>query len=86
MDTRSEHQSPTDGPQFYSTVLPSRNRRNLLKTNDGAPFYPSQKPEGVIPTVRLDNAETGHIRYSFALWLQERTAPVRFSDHASEIP
>lgn len=65
---------------------PNRIRCNSLKMKDGASFYPSQKPEGVIPTVRLDNAETGHIRYSFALWLQERTAPVSFSDHASEIP
>lgn len=57
----------THRQHFYSTVLPSRTRRNLLKTNDGAPFYPSQKPKRVILTVRLDNAEIRHIRYSFAL-------------------
>jgi hypothetical protein len=92
---------PTHRWNFYSQVLPSRIRRNSLETKDGASFYPSQKPEGIIRVVpvrvtqlsgktegglRLDNAETGHIRYSFALWLQERTAPVSFSDHASEIP
>jgi hypothetical protein len=83
---------PTPGLHFYSQVLPSRTRRNSLETKDGATLYPSQQPEGIIHArvvkggLRLDNAETGHIRYSFALWLQERTAPVSFSDHASEIP
>ncbi len=68
---------------FYSTVLPSRTRRNSVKTNDGASFYPSQKPKGAILTGLLDNAESVHIRYLFALWLQERTARVSFTDHAS---
>lgn len=80
---------------------PNRIRCNSLKMTDGATFYSSQIPRGairvcVVPVrvtesdqpkmLRLDNAETGHIRYSFALWLQERTARVGFSNHASEIP
>jgi hypothetical protein len=77
---------PTHRWNFYSQVLPSRILRNSLKTNDGPSFYPSRKQKGAILTGLLDNPETGHIRCSFALWLQERTAPVSFSDHASEIP
>ena len=42
------HPPPTHGCHFCSTVLPSRTRCNSLKTNDGASFYPSQKPEGRI--------------------------------------
>ena len=73
---------------------PNRIRCNSLKMKDGATSYSSQIPRGGTRNywakaekgLRLDNRETGHIRYSFALWLQERAAPVSFSDHASEIP
>ncbi len=71
------------GCHFYSTPPPNRTRRNSLKTKDSASLYPSQRPEGAILTGRLDNAESVHIRYWFALGLQERTARVNFTDHAS---
>lgn len=68
----------THGWHFCSTVLPSRTRRNSLKTKGGVSFYPSQKPEGRMPArwqnyraktkrLRLDNAESVHIRYLFVL-------------------
>ena len=63
----ANHQPPPCGWHFSSSLRTIRIRRNSLKMKDGASVYPSQNPEGAILTGPLDNAESVHIRYSFAL-------------------